>query len=350
MRVFAGKLAFDMIIAGAVHIAHDVGTCLCALSLMLGDSLRLVQFDEGQGGNSKSAELAYEVLAAASAVLGEGESACGKADAEFIQNILRPEVNALIGSHEVAIKCLKAGDNLTEMRMRVQHVQALLDATPEAEHDSLSPILESTLNSVADAAAAAAAAGDAQGQAALAVLESHLHYATGCYQTASAAATRAVHFSNEHIDCVGPRTMAAAARCGASALLKLKTPHTDAQAMDLGLLEVACAQKGDVVQQLHAMNSLADAQLRNKKFAAAAASYRDALGMIAQAPKVAGADAEAEAAVKKGREQEGKSMADAVQALNWFVSNSDIGGIITISCELVQRELKQGQHLHAVDW
>ena len=60
-------------------------------------SLRLVQFDEGQGGDSESAELAYEVLAAASTVLGEGDSfideaasAGRKADAEFIQRVLRP--------------------------------------------------------------------------------------------------------------------------------------------------------------------------------------------------------------------------------------------------------------------
>jgi hypothetical protein len=60
-------------------------------------SLRLVQFDEGQGGNSESTELAYEVLAAASAVVDgessavdEGLGSCRKADAEFVQRVMRP--------------------------------------------------------------------------------------------------------------------------------------------------------------------------------------------------------------------------------------------------------------------
>jgi hypothetical protein len=52
------------------------------------------------------------------------------------------------------------------------------------------------------------------------------------------------------------------------------------------MLEVACAHKGDIVLQMHAMNSLADAQFHNRKFAAAASSYREVLSLITRAPKV----------------------------------------------------------------
>ena len=58
-----------------------------------------MQFDEGQGGSSESAELAYEVLASASAVVGEEASEGRREDAEFIQRVVRP----------VSAACARAG-------------------------------------------------------------------------------------------------------------------------------------------------------------------------------------------------------------------------------------------------
>jgi hypothetical protein len=85
-------------------------------------------------------------------------------------------------------------------------------------------------------------------------------------------------------------------------ILKKQSPHADARALDMCWLEMACAQKGDVVMQLHAQHSLADAQLANKKLSGAAAGYRAVLDMIERAPKVVGVEAEAEAALQKGQE------------------------------------------------
>ena len=45
-------------------------------------------------------------------------------------------------------------------------------------------------------------------------------------------------------------------------------------------MQVACAGKGDVVQQLHARGSLADAQVQNKRLSAAAEGYRQASSII----------------------------------------------------------------------
>ena len=75
--------------------------------------------------------------------------------------------------------------------------------------------------------------------------------------------------------------------------------------------------------------------------------------MIALAPKVAGVEAEADAALKKQQGNQTKPMAEAVQALDWcvkhrtshvtrhtshrFTSSGDIGGVLAISSELAQR-------------
>ena len=81
--------------------------------------------------------------------------------------------------------------------------------------------------------------------------------------------------------------------------------------------------------------------------------HRDVLRMIALAPKVAGVEAEADAALKKQQGNQTKPMAEAVQALDWcvkhrtshvtrhtshrFTSSGDIGGVLAISSELAQR-------------
>ena len=52
--------------------------------------MELLQFDEAQRGGQQSAALAYDVLGAASGLLGDRKGEGGRDDAEFVERVMIP--------------------------------------------------------------------------------------------------------------------------------------------------------------------------------------------------------------------------------------------------------------------